>query len=123
LWRRGGNEWIQHRCNQAIPGRRLSLPDNHNFSATPEAYANELLLWLFGIRFAADSSQRKESPMKTELSLLAALLVLAIAIYASGLIMLSVYIFHSFWHVTAQADPVLVLAVYSIDIHRGPKLA
>jgi hypothetical protein len=43
----------------------------------------------------ADGSQRKESPMKTEISLFAALLVLAI--YAGGLIMLLVYIVHSFW--------------------------
>jgi len=52
LWRRGGNEWIQHRCNQAILRPRLPLPYNRSFSASPGAYANELLLWLFGIRFA-----------------------------------------------------------------------
>ena len=51
----------------------------------------------------ADASQRKESPMKTEISLLAALL--ALAIYAGGLIMLLVYIVHSFWLVTPQANP------------------
>jgi hypothetical protein len=46
--------------------------------------------------------------MKTEISLLAALLVLAI--YSSGLIMLLVYIVHSFWLVTSQPDPFLVFS-------------
>ena len=113
LWRRGGNEWIQHRCNQGILGRRFYLSDCRSFSATSEAYANELLLPLVGIRFAlrlttADGSQRKESPMKTEISLLAALLVLAV--YAGGLIMLLTYIVHSFWLVTSQPDPFLVFS-------------
>ena len=108
LWRRGGNEWIQHRCNQAILRPRLPLPHNRSFSATPGAYANELLLWLLVSDLpysltTADASQRKESPMKTEISLLAALL--ALAIYAGGLIMLLAYIVHSFWLVTPQADP------------------
>ena len=113
LWRRGGNEWIQHRCVRAILSGHLPLPDNRNFTATPEAYVIELLLRLVGIRFALpfnDSrwSQRKESPMKTEISLLAGLLVLAI--YAGGLIMLLVYIVHSFWLVTPQPDPFLVFS-------------
>ena len=56
----------------------------------------------------ADGSQRKESPMKTEISLLAGLLVLAI--YAGSLIMLLVYIVHSFWLITPQADPFLVFS-------------
>ena len=56
----------------------------------------------------ADGSQRKESPMKTEISLLAALLVLAV--YAGGLIMLLTYIVHSFWLVTSQPDPFLVFS-------------
>jgi len=30
----------------------LPLPHNRSVTATSEAYANELLLWLFGIRFA-----------------------------------------------------------------------
>ena len=58
----------------------------------------------------ADASQRKESPMKTEISLLAALL--ALAIYAGGLIMLLAYIVHSFWLVTPQADPFLVFSLH-----------
>jgi hypothetical protein len=58
-----------------------------------------------------DASQRKESPMKTEISLLAALL--ALAIYAGGLIMILVYIIHSFWLVTPQGDPFLVFSLHS----------
>ena len=46
--------------------------------------------------------------MKTEISLLTALI--ALTIYASGLIMLLVYIVHSFWVVTPQADPFLVFS-------------
>jgi len=46
--------------------------------------------------------------MKTEISLLAGLLVLAI--YAGSLIMLLVYIVHSFWLVIPQADPFLVFS-------------
>ena len=108
LWRRGGNEWIQHRCIQAILAGYLPLSENRSFSATPRAYANELLLWLLVSDLpysltTADASQRKESPMKTEISLLAALL--ALAIYAGGLIMLLVYIVHFFWLVAPQADP------------------
>jgi hypothetical protein len=113
LWRRGGNEWIQHRCIQAILSGHLPLPDNRSFTATPEAYANELLLWLLVSDLpysltTADASRRKESPMKTEISLLAGLLVLAI--YAGSLIMLLVYIVHSFWLVTPQPDPFLVFS-------------
>ena len=48
----GGNEWIQHRCIRAILSGHFPLPDNRSFSVTPEAYANELLLPLVGIRFA-----------------------------------------------------------------------
>ena len=44
--------------------------------------------------------------MKIEISLLAAFL--ALAIYASGLIMILAYIVHSFWLLTPQADPFLV---------------
>jgi hypothetical protein len=46
--------------------------------------------------------------MKTEISLLAGFLVLAM--YAGGLIMLLVYIVHSFWLLTPQPDPFLVFS-------------
>ena len=49
--------------------------------------------------------------MKTEISLLAGLL--ALAIYAGGLIMLLVYIVHFFWLVTPQADPFSVFTLHS----------
>jgi hypothetical protein len=42
------------------PSPPFTLSDNRSFSATPEAYANELLLWFFGIRFAL---QFKRQPM------------------------------------------------------------
>jgi len=89
------------------------LSDCRSFSATSEAYPNELLLRLLVSDLpysltTADGSQRKESPMKTEISLLAALLVLAV--YAGGLIMLLTYIVHSFWLVTSQPDPFLVFS-------------
>ena len=48
--------------------------------------------------------------MKTEISLLAALL--ALAIYAGSLIMVLVYIVHSFWLATPQADPFLVFTLH-----------
>ena len=53
----------------------------------------------------ADASQRKESPMKTEIEISLFAALLALVIYAGGLIMLLVYIVHSFWLVTPQADP------------------
>jgi hypothetical protein len=46
--------------------------------------------------------------MKNEISLLAGFLVLAM--YAGGLIMLLVYIVHSFWLLTPQPDPFLVFS-------------
>ena len=49
--------------------------------------------------------------MKTEVSLLGALL--ALAIYAGTLIMLLVYIVHSFWLVTPQVDPFLVFSLHT----------
>jgi hypothetical protein len=51
----------------------------------------------------------KEAPMKTEISLLGALL--ALAIYAGTLIVVLVYIVHSFWLVTPQFDPFLVFSL------------
>jgi hypothetical protein len=47
--------------------------------------------------------------MKTEISLLGALL--ALAFYAGALIMVLVYIVHSFWLVTPQFDPFLVFSL------------
>ena len=47
--------------------------------------------------------------MNTEISFLGALL--ALAIYAGTLIMLLVYIVHSFWLVTPQVDSFLVFSL------------
>ena len=60
----------------------------------------------------ADASQRKDSPMKTEIEISLFAALLALAIYAGGLIMLLAYIVHSFWLVTPQADPFLVFSLH-----------
>jgi hypothetical protein len=48
----------------AYPWPSFTLPDNRSFSATSEAYANELLLPLVGIRFALQFNDSRWFAMK-----------------------------------------------------------